>query len=39
MPDAPRPPVEIAEIYDRDEALETSRSSFADYAALVAGKG
>jgi inorganic pyrophosphatase len=38
MPDAPRPPVEIAEIYDRAEALETIRSSFADYAALLAAR-
>jgi inorganic pyrophosphatase len=33
MPDNPRPPVEIGEIYDRDEALATIRSSFADYTA------
>jgi len=37
MPDAARPPVEIAEIYDRDEALATIRASFADYAALIEG--
>jgi inorganic pyrophosphatase len=33
MPDAPTPPVEIAEIYDRDEALETIRASLEDYRA------
>jgi inorganic pyrophosphatase len=36
MPDAQRPPVEIAEIYDRVEAQETIRASFADYATLLA---
>jgi inorganic pyrophosphatase len=33
MPDAPAPPVEIAETYDRAEALETIRKSFEDYRA------
>lgn len=33
MPDAPTPPVEIAEIYDRAEALETIKQSFEDYRA------
>lgn len=33
MPDAPRPQVEIAETYDRAEALETVRRSFDDYHA------
>jgi inorganic pyrophosphatase len=33
MPDTPQPPVEIAEIYDRAEALETIRKSFEDYRA------
>jgi len=33
MPDAPKPPVEIAEIYDRDEALETIKASMEDYRA------
>lgn len=33
MPDAPTPPVEIAEIYDRDEALETIQASLEDYRA------
>lgn len=33
MPDAPAPPVEIAETYDRAEALETIKQSFEDYRA------
>lgn len=33
MPDAPTPPVEIAETYDRAEALETIKKSFEDYRA------
>jgi hypothetical protein len=33
MPDSPNPPVEIAEVYDRTEALETIRLSFEDYRA------
>jgi inorganic pyrophosphatase len=33
MPDTPSPPVEIAELYDRAEALETINLSFADYRA------
>lgn len=33
MPDTPTPPVEIAEIYDRDEALETIKASIEDYRA------
>ncbi len=33
LPDAPKPPVEIAEIYDRSEAHETIRQSLADYRA------
>ena len=33
MPDSPNPPVEIAEVYDRAEALETIRLSFEDYRA------
>jgi inorganic pyrophosphatase len=33
MPDAPKPPVEIAEIYDRTEALETITKSLEDYRA------
>ncbi len=33
LPDAPKPPVEIAEIYDRAEAHETIQQSFADYRA------
>lgn len=33
FPDAPKPPVEIAEIYDRAEAHETIRQSLADYRA------
>ncbi len=33
MPDTPTPPVEIAEIYDRAEALETIKQSFEDYRA------
>ena len=33
MPDAPAPPVEIAEMYDRAEALETIKTSFQDYQA------
>lgn len=33
LPDAPKPPVEIAEIYDRVEAHETIRQSLADYRA------
>lgn len=33
MPDAPKPPVEIAETYDRAEALETIKKSFDDYRA------
>lgn len=33
MPDAPQPQVEIAETYDRGEALETLRRSFEDYQA------
>jgi inorganic pyrophosphatase len=33
MPDAPKPPVEIAEIYGRDEALETIKQSVEDYRA------
>ena len=33
LPDAPKPQVEIAEIYDRAEAHETIRQSFADYRA------
>ncbi len=33
MPDTPTPPVSIAEIYDRPEALETIRKSFEDYRA------
>jgi inorganic pyrophosphatase len=35
MPDETRPAVEIAEVYDRAEAVETIRASFADYAALI----
>ena len=35
MPDVAHGPVEIAEIYDRDEALATIRSSFEDYATLI----
>jgi inorganic pyrophosphatase len=31
MPDSPRPPVEIAEIYDAAEARETIKKSFEDY--------
>ena len=31
MPDSPTPPVEIAETYDRAEALETIKKSFEDY--------
>lgn len=31
MPDTPQPPVEIAELFDRKEALETIRLSFEDY--------
>lgn len=33
MPDTPHPPVEIAEIYDRTEALLTINQSFEDYRA------
>ena len=33
MPDTPSPPVEIAEVYDKAEALETINLSFADYRA------
>lgn len=33
MPDSPTPPVEIAEIYDRGEALLTIAASFDDYKA------
>ena len=33
MPDSPHPPVEIAETYDRTEALETIKKSFEDYRA------
>lgn len=33
MPDSPNPPVEIAETYDRAEALETINKSFEDYRA------
>lgn len=33
MPDAPVPPVEIAETYDQPEALETIKKSFEDYRA------
>ncbi|MEW6433741.1 MAG: inorganic pyrophosphatase [Myxococcota bacterium] len=33
MPDTPTPPVEIAEIYDRDEAYETIKASMEDYRA------
>lgn len=31
LPDAPKPPVEIAEIYGREEAFETIKQSFEDY--------
>lgn len=33
MPDAPTPPVEIAEVYDAEEARETIRKSIEDYRA------
>jgi inorganic pyrophosphatase len=33
MPDTPAPPVEIAEVYDRAEALVTIEQSFEDYRA------
>lgn len=33
MPDAPTPPVEIAEVYDHEEARETIRKSVEDYRA------
>ncbi len=33
MPDAPAPPVEIAEVYDQAEALETIKQSIEDYRA------
>ena len=33
LPDAPKPQVEIAEVYDRAEAHETLRQSLADYRA------
>jgi hypothetical protein len=31
MPDAPTPPVEIAEVYDAAEARETIKKSIEDY--------
>lgn len=33
LPDAPRPPVEIAEVYDAIEARATIDASFRDYVA------
>jgi inorganic pyrophosphatase len=33
MPSAPQVQVEIAEVYDRDEALKTIEKSFEDYRA------
>jgi inorganic pyrophosphatase len=33
MPDSPAPPVSIAEVYDRAEAVETIKRSFDDYRA------
>ena len=36
LPDAPKPPVEIAEVYDADEARATLEDSFGDYRAAFA---